>query len=335
MTERFAANIKRSRAAVDEQILTKYIQNLKKVVDNVPETHIWNLDETNLTDDPGKVRIICRRGVKYPERICNFSKSSTSLMICGSASGEILPPYVVYKSGQLWTTWTEGGPQGCRYSHSKSGWFDAVTYNDWFETLLLPRLRMLESKKFVIADNLSTHLNISIFKKYRENNIHFVCLPPNTTHLTQLLDVAFFHPTKVAWHQVLTEWKHTPEGMNCAVLPKQWFPALLKRALEIIEPNMKKNLKSGFKKCGIVPCDVSPLVECIARKEVHQDELNDSFLEILNKRAMPNSSGGNEKCLKRRKIPVSPGKSMSHAMPDSDNAVRVLSLMDKSVKQGE
>ena len=57
---------------------------------NLPAENIWNLEKTNLTDDPGKRRVICRCGIKYPEKVCNFSKSSTSLMMCSSAAGELL-----------------------------------------------------------------------------------------------------------------------------------------------------------------------------------------------------------------------------------------------------
>lgn len=76
-----------------EQTLNNYIRNLKKVI-------IWNLGETNFTNDPG-------RGIKYPEKICN----------------------------------------------------------DWFQSVLLPRLKKLTGKKVIIADNLSTHLDVSIFQK--------------------------------------------------------------------------------------------------------------------------------------------------------------------------
>ena len=191
LKERFASNIKRSRAAVDEETVRSYIANLKTVVEGVPAENIWNLDETNLSDDPGKNRVIFRRGTKYPEKVCNFSKSSTSLMMCGSAAGEILPPFVVYKANQLWNTCMEGGPKKCRYQSTKSGWFDAVTFNEWFQSLLLPRLKKLSGNKVIIADNLSAHLNVSIFNKCKEEDIHFICLSPNSTHLTQPLDVAF------------------------------------------------------------------------------------------------------------------------------------------------
>ena len=53
--------------------------------------------------------MICRCGIKYPEKVCYFSKSSTSLMMCGSAAGELLPPFVLYKATKIWNTWTEGG----------------------------------------------------------------------------------------------------------------------------------------------------------------------------------------------------------------------------------
>jgi len=112
LTERFASNIKCARAGISTEVITEYFDNLAKEVDNVPATHIWNFDETNLTDDPGKKEVIMKKGTKYPERIMNSSKSSISLMYGGNAVGEILPPYVIYEADSLRTTWTEGGPRG-------------------------------------------------------------------------------------------------------------------------------------------------------------------------------------------------------------------------------
>lgn len=51
---RFAANITRSRAGIDAPVLKEYIDNLSEVVKDVPASHIFNYDESNLTDDPGK-----------------------------------------------------------------------------------------------------------------------------------------------------------------------------------------------------------------------------------------------------------------------------------------
>lgn len=141
--ERMANNVKMARAAVSREVLSKYFDNLKLSLENVPPENIYNYDETNLSDDSGRKKVVAKRGQKYGDRIINHTKSSTSIMFCGSAAGELLPPYVVYKSENLWSTWCDsaGGPRGTRYNRTKHGWFDSVTFNDWFERLLLPKLK--------------------------------------------------------------------------------------------------------------------------------------------------------------------------------------------------
>lgn len=143
-------------------------------------------------------------------------------MFCDSAKGELLPPYVVYKSKQLWSIWTEQGPKDARYNNSPSGWFDMNIFNDWFFTQILPILKKQEGPKVIIGDNLSSHISVDVLNACDKNNIRFVCLPPNSTHLTQPLDVAFFHPMKVAWRKILTEWKASVQGSREQVLQKFW-----------------------------------------------------------------------------------------------------------------
>ncbi|CAG5040667.1 unnamed protein product [Parnassius apollo] len=62
-------------------------------------------------------------------------------MIAASATGELLPPYVVYKAQNLYDTWTENGPPGTRYNRSASGWFDANIFEDWIKSIALPYFR--------------------------------------------------------------------------------------------------------------------------------------------------------------------------------------------------
>jgi len=83
-----------------------YINNLKETLTNddgtmVEADRIFNFDETNISDDPGVKRCVFRRGVKYPERIQDSTKASTSLMFCGSAAGHILPPCLLRNATHL------------------------------------------------------------------------------------------------------------------------------------------------------------------------------------------------------------------------------------------
>ncbi|KAL0811977.1 hypothetical protein ABMA28_009375 [Loxostege sticticalis] len=104
-----------SRAAVSPETITSFFEELEKSLVDVPVTNIINYDETNLADDPGRRKILTKRGTKYPERIMNHSKSNVSIMMAGTAAGDLLPPYVVYKALNLYDTWVSRGPRETEY----------------------------------------------------------------------------------------------------------------------------------------------------------------------------------------------------------------------------
>jgi len=174
------------------------------------------------------------RGAKYPERVINSIKTATSHMFCGNAEGEVIPPYIVYKAESMWTIWTANGPSGTRYNHSKSGWFDA------FRNLLLPRLKKSHpGKNVLIGDNLSSHINLNVLELCKQNDVCFVALLPNSTHLTQPLDVAYFCPMKMAWRKILTDWRMKGKGRKAPSLPKDEFPKLLKTLMQKLNGSIK------------------------------------------------------------------------------------------------
>lgn len=315
LTSRTAINESRNRAAIDRKTLTEYMTNLSKSLEGIPAENIYNYDETNLQDDPGAQKVIVRRGCKYPKKICNSSKTSTSLMMCGSAAGQILPPYVVFKSNSLWDTWTQGGPKGCRYNCSKSGWFDLRIFEDWFENLFLRFVRQKPGKKLLIGDNLSSHFSSKVLRLCREHEIRFVCLPPHSTHLTQPLDVAFFRPLKLIWRKVLRKWKVTKRGQKSTVLQKQDFPRLLKQLIDELLVQGSKNLRSGFAKCGITPFSLEKLLERLPQVDVDQNEVNQSFVTFLTQQR-DDASGAVRK--RKRRANVIPGRSLAESSSESD-----------------
>ncbi|GFR98574.1 Pogo transposable element with KRAB domain [Elysia marginata] len=118
-------NIKCAHAEVKPETIQQHFDNLEKSLKDVPAENILNYDETNLSDDPGVKKCVFRRRVKYPERAINYSRGNISLMFAGTAAGELLPPYVIYKGECLWSTWCEAGPEGAQYGRSKNGWMDS------------------------------------------------------------------------------------------------------------------------------------------------------------------------------------------------------------------
>lgn len=115
---RVCNNIKRSRAAISATVLSEYFEELSTSLRDVHPENIFNYDETNFTDDPGSKKVLCKRTAKYVERIMNSSKTGHSVMFCASATGEVLPIYVVYKAKHLYDSWMDGGPPHTRYNRS-------------------------------------------------------------------------------------------------------------------------------------------------------------------------------------------------------------------------
>ena len=189
-------NISRKRAAVDEACINAYFDKLATSLADIAPSNIVNFDETRLINDPDKNKRAVRRGTRYPEMVKNHSKVDISVMFSGAADGILRPPYTVYKARNLYEQWKEGGLQGARYTYSATGLFDEVAFEDWSFTICLPFLRRKTGQKALIGNNLSSQLSEKVIKSCKENNIKFICLPPNSTHLTQPLDVAFFGPPK-------------------------------------------------------------------------------------------------------------------------------------------
>ena len=151
-------------------------------------------------------------------------------MYAVSAAGGRLKPYVVYKAKRLQNTWVAGGRRDILYNATPSGWFDASTFEDWFEKVALPYFLSLDKpdNKIIVGDNVPTQFNINVIRMAEANNIKFVFLPPNSTHLLQPLDVAVFRTLKMEWRGLLTRWKRN-EGRRLTIMPKWAIPELLKR----------------------------------------------------------------------------------------------------------
>lgn len=319
LSERMGNNIKRSRAAVSAQMMSDFFNELSITLEGVSPEAIFNYDESNLSDDPGKKKLIFQRGVKYPDNVVNFSKSAVTIMVCASATGDILPPYVVYKATHLWDSWREGGPKGApccgksccakgsRYNRSNHGWFDAVCFTDWFKTCFLPHAKLIEGKKVLIGDNLSSHFTKEVINLCKTNNIDFVCLPPNATHLCQPLDVGFFGPMKNYWKQLLVEWKKS--NPKSSSVEKSIFPRLLKKLFDDMSATAQQNAVSGFLACGIYPLSKTKMLSKIPSNEVRRDTtVSDVLLDYLKEQRNPEKKTTSAK---RKKLNVIPGRSVA------------------------
>ena len=257
-------NVKSSRTLVTEEVINKYFDHLRNSVKDIPALNIFNYNETNITDDPGAKLVITRQGRNRVEIIMHHSKSSISVMFAGRVDGHYLPPMVVYKAENIYKEWCHAGPIDTVYSCTKRRWFDTEQFKMWFFKQFVLSTSDLVGPIVLIGDNLGSHFSKKVLQYCDENEIRFLCLPPNSTHLCQPLDMAVFRQTKPEWPDILDSWRK--ESQCAENLRKTIFPSLLYKLFCRLKP---ENLGSGSCATGIAQPERNEFLKKIAWYERH------------------------------------------------------------------
>ncbi|XP_047142942.1 uncharacterized protein LOC124817170 [Hydra vulgaris] len=138
------------------------------------------LNETGLRTDPTAGKIFVRKTSKTAYYVASScGKSMYTVLFCGSANGQCLPSFVVYKAIHLYDAWCQNGPE------------NAI----WIDKFII-HVKEYEKPVLLLRDGSDSHLTYSTVKKALDNHIILLCLPPNTTHALQPLDVGFFAPLR-------------------------------------------------------------------------------------------------------------------------------------------
>ncbi|CAL4182392.1 unnamed protein product, partial [Meganyctiphanes norvegica] len=115
-------------------------------------------------------------------------------------------------------------------------------------------------------DGCSAHISLAIVEEARARNIILVKLPPNSTHILQVLDVTVFGPSKSAWTEVIRQWSRQSRFKN---VTKSVFPALLSKLFDsmVEKPD---NLVSGFRTTGIWPLNKKKILDKVEERGVYR-----------------------------------------------------------------
>ena len=125
------------------EVVNAFFDMFEKVVNEnemalLPEC-IWNCAETGLNTDPRSQKVFVARGKKDVYlKSATAGKTNYSVLVCGSAAGDLMPPYTIFKGKHLYNSWTKGGPVGAGYGVSSSGWMETANFEAWFKTMFVP-----------------------------------------------------------------------------------------------------------------------------------------------------------------------------------------------------
>lgn len=263
----------RSRQAGDPFIVNNFFDLLGELIrdlglENKPEA-LWNCDETAFNSDPGSTKIVCKKGEPAKRLTGGSGRETTTVLACGNAKGEMLPPTIIHKGKRIWSSMFGGEDSfpGTLYYTTEKGWMTEVVFLMWFKKCFL--VHVIHRPIILIYDGHLSHINIELLETALENNVSILKLPPHTSHILQPLDVGVFRGLKIKWDQLLTNWARHHIGQK---LSKSEFSDVLGLAWKAIESSW---LVSGFKKTGIYDPDVLTRVNRLAIKEenYHPDKL--------------------------------------------------------------
>lgn len=214
-------------------------------------TRIYNLDETATTTVQKSSKIVAAKGSK---QVCKASSSERGVLVTTcctiSASGNHMPPVMVFPRKKFNVKMTQGAPPGTLGLVSDSGWMTAEIFPDVIKHFIKYSNSSKENPSLLIYDNHESHLTIQAIKTAKENGVTILTLPPHSSHKMQPLDIAVFFPFKNYYNAELDNWMIRNPGRTISIYDIAACVAVaFDRAMK------PETIKSGFKKSGIFPFD--------------------------------------------------------------------------------
>ena len=120
-------------------------------------------------------------------------------------------------------------------------------FTEWFKCVFLPYVAHITDPKLLLMDGHASHISLEVIKLAKANNVHLLCFPSNSTHLTQPIDVAVLKPAKVAWRkEVETQGLAT----NFKEICKQSFASLFAKVVASGKAFLRRHVVAGFEATG-------------------------------------------------------------------------------------
>lgn len=205
------------------------------------------------------------------------------LFILGNANGDLAPPMIVFKLQRLPSSLSDSIPEEWGVGRSENGWMTGPTFYGYMVNIFEPYLEANKIQRPVIffMDGHSSHLTLELSEFCTKAGIILVALYPNSTHVLQPLDVAFFHPLKVEWRKQVKKYRLENDGQN---VHRNSFASVLQSTLENMD--IKTILQSGFRSTGLYPFnpDAIDYEKYLMEKNSAMDSLDSSELETCDEK---------------------------------------------------
>lgn len=139
-----------------EGVLTKH--GLK----NKP-SQIYNCDESGMPLQHKVPKVLSVKGAKKVRQVSSGNKTQITILGCASATGQVVPPMVVFTGKHFNSQLSNGEVPGTLYGMSPNGWMDQELFSDWFFKHFLTHA-VSERPLLLLLDGHSSHYTLDLVK---------------------------------------------------------------------------------------------------------------------------------------------------------------------------
>ncbi|XP_041475762.1 uncharacterized protein LOC121424221 [Lytechinus variegatus] len=176
-----------------------FFDNLGAVLDKYKfaVNDIYNCDETGVTTVQQPRKIIAQKGVKQVGAVTSAERG-TLVTVCFavSASGNSIPPMLVFPRVNFREHFIANGPPGCCGSANPSGWMKEDDFLKFLKHFQEVTRCTKDRPVLLLLDNHESHVALSVINFCRDHGIVLVSFPPHCSHKLQSLDRSVFGPFK-------------------------------------------------------------------------------------------------------------------------------------------
>lgn len=220
--------------------------------------------------------MLVRRGEKAVfNRSKNDEKECVTAFLGGSAAGLPTPPMLIHAFKRMPANILNSNPKKWSVRISDSGWQTQVTFFDYLTNIFYNFLLEEKVKLPIILfiDGHKSHVSLDLSEFCASHQIELIALYPNSTHITQPMDVGVFKPLNSSWVKKAKEWR---VGEEYAKIQRKDVGPILKTAIEAID--YSDLLKEAFRKFGLHPftvdnIDFSRILPSVGDEEDSQEQL--------------------------------------------------------------
>lgn len=168
-------------------------------------SEIANADQTPVWFDcPENCTVELKGKKSVSVRTTGAERQRCTVMLCVTADGRKLPPYVILKRKRIPN---EAFPKGIVVRAQEKGWMDDELVLDWIKSVWQNRPgAMLAKRSLLVLDSFRGHLTDRVKKQLGSICTDMAVIPGGLTGVLQPLDVSINRPFKVEFRRQYSEW---------------------------------------------------------------------------------------------------------------------------------